>query len=262
MTIELKEDIAYILLKKLDEGIAQPDTAQTLTLDDFAGRQTSPTEVMAHLDYLNQKGYVEADFSGDAYADKGPNPAPAMVTIKSAQLTERGSQLLAKMDQNMPDTMRSGPSTPIASENMPFLEKVMLKGHIADIFDARDISEVVFRTMRDLMTTKASKQVESELHEEALPTTDEKTLQNEVAELWRDTNPLVRFLSDIRPPLKFDADTFLFRIKQEGGLPKDTGPKTVITAVFSATKEELSQERIAEIAEFLPGEVREMWESA
>ncbi|MBE9077368.1 DUF2267 domain-containing protein [Romeria aff. gracilis LEGE 07310] len=262
MTIELKEDIAYILLKKLDEGKAQPDSAQTLTLDDFAGRETSPTEVMAHLDYLNQKGYVEAEFSGDAYAAKGPNPAPAMVTIQSAQLTDRGSQLLAKMNEKMPDTMRSGPSTPISSENMSFLEKVMLKGHIADVFDARDISEVIFRTMRDLMTTEASKQVESELHEESLPSTDEKTLQNEVAELWRDTNPLVRFLSNVRPPLKFDADTFIFRVQQEAGLPKDTGPKTVITAVFSATKEELSQDRITKIAGFLPGEIREMWESA
>jgi uncharacterized protein (DUF2267 family) len=92
--------------------------------------------------------------------------------------------------------------------------------------------------------------------------TDEKALQNEVADLWIDTNPLVRFLSRVRPPLIIKEDTFLFRIRQESGLPARTDEETVITAVFAAAKDELSEDRIKEIAEFLPGKIRQMWEHA
>ncbi|PSB14246.1 DUF2267 domain-containing protein, partial [filamentous cyanobacterium CCP2] len=43
----------------------------------------------------------------------------------------------------------------IADEHRSFLEKVMVKGGLADLYDARDLTEVVFRVMRDLMTTEA-----------------------------------------------------------------------------------------------------------
>ncbi|MHC5833194.1 MAG: DUF2267 domain-containing protein, partial [Nostoc sp.] len=90
--------------------------------------------------------------------------------------------------------------------------------------------------------------VEGELHTEAVPT-DEKALQLEVAELWKDTNPLVRFLSRIRQPLTgpaplgIDSNLFLRRVANEGGLPGTVEVEQAIKAVFSATKDELSQER-------------------
>jgi len=165
------------------------------------------------------------------------------------------------MEENLPAALGKGPAVPIVQENMPFLEKVMLRGNLEDVFDARDVSEVVFRTMRDVMTTEAADRVTSELHEEALPT-DDKALQNEVAELWQDTNPIVRFLSKIRPPLEIKPETFLFRINQEAGLPRGVEAETAIKAVFSATKDELSEERVSEIANFLPGEIKQMWQQA
>ncbi len=54
----------------------------------------------------------------------------------------------------------------------------------------------------------------------------------------------------------------VFRVEKEGGLPYGTTGEKVINAVFSATKEELSEDRIKEIAEFLPGKIKAMWESA
>jgi uncharacterized protein (DUF2267 family) len=153
----------------------------------------------------------------------------------------------------------------LADEHGPFLEKVMAKAGFADPYDARDFTEVVFRVMRDLMTTEAADRVEAELHEEALHT-DEKALQMEVAELWRDTNPIVGFLSRVRPPWKgpepflIDSDRFLFRVANEGGLPRTIEREQAVKAVFSATKDELSQERIQEIASWLPDKVRELWE--
>lgn len=149
----------------------------------------------------------------------------------------------------------------IADKDKPFLEKVMRQGSLPDLFDARDITVVVFRTMRDLMTTEAADQVAEELHKEALPT-EKKALQDEIADLWKDTNPIVAFFSWIRPPLQIDSDLFLRRINQEASLSREVEVTTVIKAVFSATKDELFPERVREIAGFLPGEIRQMWESA
>ncbi|RUR84554.1 DUF2267 domain-containing protein [Chlorogloeopsis fritschii PCC 9212] len=155
----------------------------------------------------------------------------------------------------------------IADEHRSFLEKVMVKAGFADLYDARDFTEVVFRVMRDLMTTETADRVEAELHQEAVPT-KEKALQMEVAELWRDTNPIVGFLSRVRPPwqgpgiFKIDSDRFLFRVANESGMPRSVEREQAVKAVFSATKDELSEERIQEIASWLPDHVRELWEQA
>ncbi|HEY9876000.1 MAG TPA: DUF2267 domain-containing protein [Candidatus Obscuribacterales bacterium] len=282
MPIYLREDVAYILLKKISEtGDGMHDVK--FTESDLAGRELSTSDLLGHLDYLNQKQYINAEFTGNAYGNQedvpdaanpkefdfrvantygaADGPLPHLITFKAAKLTEKGRKMLEKMEANPPDALKEGPSVPIASKDMPFLEKVMLKGNLTDLFDARDITEVVFRTMRDMMTTEAADRVAGELHEEAEPTKD-KALQNEVSDLWEDTNPLVRFLSRIRPPLEIKPETFLFRINQEAGLPPQTDPETVIKAVFAATKDELSEDRIKEIANFLPGKIREIWEHA
>lgn len=262
MTIELKEDIAYILLKKMSDRKSDGPLPLNLKATDFVGRDTDHTELLAHLDYLNQKGYINADFSGDAYANVGPNPIPDNVDIEAVELTSSGQDLFKKMSENPPAALQTGPSVEIATKDMDFLKKVMLKGHIEDMYDARDITEVVFRTMRDLMSSEATDKVAKELHVARADHEDRKALKGEVASLWEDSNPLVRFLSEIRPSLDFDDDTFLFRVEKEGGIPKTTGPNTVVKAVFSATKEELSPERIAEIESAMPGKVRQLWKEA
>lgn len=166
------------------------------------------------------------------------------------------------MQQETPDALMPDVANPINERHTPFLEQVALKAELPDIFDAKDLTTIVYRTMRDLMTTEASAAVEAELHVKADENADNKRLQDDVAELWHDDNPLVAWLSKVRPPLKFDADTFMFRIEKEGGMPSGTNSKKVISAVFAATKEELSKERIQEIANFLPGEIKDMWEAA
>ena len=282
MPINFREDVAFIILKKIKargNGMHEVGFSET----DFTGRGLTPSDFMGHLDYLNQKQYIQAKFSGNAYANQedvpsavNPDqvdarvantfgakdgPLPHLIKFQEARLTDKGQKLLEKMEANPPKALDKGPATPIATKNMPFLEKVMLKGNLNDIFDARDISEVVFRSMRDMMTTEASKRVSQELHEPAEPTKD-KTLQNEIADLWKDTNPVVAFLSKVRPPLKIDSDTFLFRVRQEGGLQKGVDEKMVVKSVFSATKEELSQERVKEIEGFLPDTILKLWQEA
>lgn len=294
MPIPIKEDVVYIILKKIGET-GQEMHELRFTADDFVGRQLSRAELLGTLDYLNQTQYIKAEFTGNAYgtvadaedlvnpqefdlrvtnplgADDGP--LPHMITFKAAELTDKGRRMLEKMDANPPTALDKGPSVPIATKDMPFLEKVLIKSGLEDVFDARDVTEVVFRVMRDLMTTEASERVAEELHKEALPTKD-KALQMEISDLWEDTNPLVGFLSKIRPPFdqnhgpgltNIDDDRFLFRVKNESPMAVtgyDVDREQVVKAVFAATKDELSEERIQEIASWLPGRVRELWEEA
>lgn len=284
MPISLRDDVMYILLKKINEEGKKGKHSVDFQATDFTGRNLTIADFLGHLDYLNQKQYIDADFSGNAYANQedvpdvineeevdfrvantlgAPDgPLPHLVKFKKAKLTAKGTAMLERMENDPPDALREGASTPIVDKYTPFLEKVALKAELPDIFDARDLTTVVYRTMRDLMTTEASKAVESELHEEAEEKASNKRLQEEIADLWHDDNPLVAWLSDIRPPLKFDDKTFIFRIEKEGGLPRGTTGEKVIGAVFSATKEELSEARIKEIAEFLPGKIKEIWNAA
>ena len=294
MPIPIREDVVYIILKKINET-GQEMHEVNFTADDFIGRQLSRAELLGNLDYLNQKQFIKAEFSGNAYANQedvpdavnpqevdfriansygSPDgPLPHLITFEAAELTEKGRKMLEKMEANPPAALDEGPSAQIATKDMPFLEKVLIKSGLEDIFDARDVTEVVFRVMRDLMTTEAADRVAEELHTEALPTKD-KALQMEIAELWKDTNPLVGFLSRIRPPFEqhhgaglfnIDDDRFLFRVKNESGMAVtgyDVDREQVVKAVFSATKDELSEERIQEVANWLPGRVRELWEEA
>ncbi|MBW4634287.1 MAG: DUF2267 domain-containing protein [Iphinoe sp. HA4291-MV1] len=172
------------------------------------------------------------------------------------------------METNTPETLNKEQSSPIATKDKPFLEKVMAKGKLADIYDARDITEVVYRVMRDLMTTEAADRVADELGNKSAEETDDKALQTKIVDLWKDTNPIVGFLSRVRPPwqgpgiFKIDSERFLFRVANEGGLQRDVDREQVVKAVFSATKDELSPERIQEIASWLPDKVRQLWEQA
>lgn len=284
MTIALRDDVMYILLKKINEEDGKGKHSVDFQATDFTGRNMTVSGFLGHLDYLNQKQYINADFSGNAYANQedvpdlvdaeavdfrvantlgaADGPLPHLIKFKRAELTEKGKKMLERMEKNPPAALREGVSTPIIDSCTPFLEKVALKAELPDIFDARDLTTIVYRTMRDLMNTKTSKEVESELKNEAEEDAKNKRLQDSIADLWRDDNPLVAWLSDIRPPLKFDADTFIFRIEKEGGLPRGTTGKKVINAVFSATKEELSEDKIEKVAQFLPGIIQEMWRTA
>ncbi|MBE9114255.1 DUF2267 domain-containing protein [Nodosilinea sp. LEGE 07298] len=129
-----------------------------------------------------------------------------------------------------------------------FLEKVMQKASLPDIYDARDLTLIVFRSMRDLMSTEAADRTQAAFKDE------------EIAALWKDDNPIVRALSRLRPPLNIDTETFLRRIKQEGGIPKGVSPEAVVIAVFSTAREELSEAQIQEISKTLPDGLKVMWD--
>ncbi|WP_017720367.1 DUF2267 domain-containing protein [Kamptonema formosum] len=164
------------------------------------------------------------------------------------------------MEANFYNSQRQGPAVPTAPKNMPFLEKVRVAGELEDISDAREIALAVFRTMRELIPLEASDRVAGELQEVTLQA-DGKPPHNEIASLWEDTNPLVRFFRRLRPAYQKEPD-ISSRIRQKAGLASRAAPEAVIKAVFSATKDELSPGTIQEIGRFLPGEIRRMWEES
>ncbi|MEL7083118.1 MAG: DUF2267 domain-containing protein [Cyanobacteria bacterium J06597_1] len=148
------------------------------------------------------------------------------------------------------------PSAPSAvTEASPFqifLDTVVVRGGLDSDYDARDIAEVVFRTMRDVMPTELSNRIANELASQSAP----------LSELWRDTNALVRWLSQIRPVLEIRDEVFVRRIQQEAGVPLNVNAADVMAAVFSATKQVLSAESATEIARHLPGQIRMEWNRA
>lgn len=129
-----------------------------------------------------------------------------------------------------------------------FLEKVMKKASLPDIYDARDITTIVFRTMRDLMNTETDERTEAAFKEA------------DIEQIWRDDNPIVSFLSRFRAPLEIDTELFLRRVKQEGGVPKNVSAEAVVIAVFSTAREALSPEQAQEISKILPAGLKVMWE--
>ena len=129
-----------------------------------------------------------------------------------------------------------------------FYEKVMQRASLPDIYDAKDLTTVVFRTMRDLMTTETDQQTEAAFKDA------------DIADIWRDDNPIVSFLSRFRPPLEIDEELFLRRVKQEGGVPKNVSAEAVTIAVFSTARESISPEQAQEISKILPEGLRILWE--
>lgn len=290
MPIDIRDDLVYLMLKKIHESDREPGPDPVnFTEEDFVGMEVTPADFLGHLDFLNQRQYINAEFSGNAYGNQedtpdavnpeefsfriantygsSDGPLPHLIAFKKAELTEKGRQMLEDMEANPPKKLKSGPTVPIATKDMPFLEKVKVKASLSDLYDARDITEVVFRTLRDMMPNETVDRVAEELHA-PLKNNNDKTiyaatpLATEVEDLWQDTNPIVHFLSRVRPPLVIRSETFLFRVRQEAGLPPYIAPEDAVTAVFSATKDELSSERAQEIAGFLPDEIRALWEKA
>jgi len=169
-------------------------------------------ELLGHLDYLEKAWYIkwvyrqclrqqdvpsaveakEFDFRvANSFGAVGPLP---LITFKSAELTEKGRKMLEKMDANLRSHLRKGHRFN-TTKDMPFLER--LWSSLEDIFDARDVTEVIYRAIRDLMTTEAVERVADELHK-ALPTKD-KALQMEIQTSGRILIPLLASLA-IRAP--------------------------------------------------------------
>ncbi|MEM1366443.1 MAG: DUF2267 domain-containing protein [Cyanobacteria bacterium P01_H01_bin.15] len=134
-----------------------------------------------------------------------------------------------------------------------FYKLVDKEGGFGSPYDARDAAEIVFRTLRDLMTTEAADRIKDELPDDG---------KDSLKSIWQDTNPLVNWLSRVRPPMDIKDKSFLFRIQQEAGLAPDVTSTQAVLAVFKALKQTLSEAGAKEVKTVLSGSVQQLWDQA
>mgnify|MGYP006266230417 CR=1 FL=1 len=158
-------------------------------------------------------------------------------------------------------------TTAQAQAQHTFLQKVALQANLTNLYEAKEMSEIVFRVMRDMMDASLIDAISADLNASA-HVGKNKILTVPISQLWNDSNPIVGWLSRIRSPFGHEApggidDTwFLRRVRLEGGIPKtSTAPETV-KAVFAATKAELSEANIQAVESRLPGRIRLFWKQA
>ena len=144
MPISLREDVAFIILKKIKDG---GDKIHEIgfTETDFTGRGLTQSDFMGHLDYLNQKQYIQAKFSGNAYANQEdvPNlinsdevgvrvantlgaedgPLPHLIKFEEAKLTDKGKKLLERMEENPPQALNRRSRKSNSYKRYAFLRK-------------------------------------------------------------------------------------------------------------------------------------------
>lgn len=139
-----------------------------------------------------------------------------------------------------------------------FLATIISQSELRTENEAQVAAKVVFRILRDLMPTDQIDRISAELHE-AAPKAD-----MEIADLWNDPNVMVAFFSRISPlrQLPISSGTFLLRLNQEGALPREADARNVTQAVFSALKRELPEPQKSEVAQYLPDEICQLWQTA
>ena len=104
MTIAIRDDLTYILLKQIGEGNgSRGESAIRNAAEEYVGKEIPEAELLGHLDYLNQREYIKAQFTGEPYG--GTEILPDVVTFKQADLTEKGRKLLQKMETNPPKSL-------------------------------------------------------------------------------------------------------------------------------------------------------------
>lgn len=145
------------------------------------------------------------------------------------------------------------------ADDRSFLEKVIANSTLQTVNEAQVATKIVFRILRDLLPREQVDEVATELETEA-PKAD-----MEIKDLWKDTNAMVSFFSNLSPvqQLNISKDTFMLRLKQEGQLPENADAENVAKAVFKATKEELSSEQIDNVSNCLKNDdILLLWQQA
>src|SRR6476469_4004266 len=95
MTIAIRDDLTYILLKKIGTDNGRGESEIRNAAEEYVGHKVAEAELLGHLDYLNQREFIKAQFSGEPYG--GAELLPPLVAFQEAELTEKGRKLLHKM---------------------------------------------------------------------------------------------------------------------------------------------------------------------
>jgi len=109
MRTTLREDITYFLLEKLSCPMA--DGPRQLEVKDMGDRPINRTDILLHLKYLSQWGYVKMEMGTEAELVAVPNPHMATsVPLNQVSLTQQGRQFFKRLLANSPHLLETSPS--------------------------------------------------------------------------------------------------------------------------------------------------------
>ena len=124
-----------------------------------------------------------------------------------------------------------------------FYRRVMIETGRANLEDSKRATAVVFRTLRDRLTSDEAEQAAAQL-------------PGELKRLWK-TGERPR-----RRPVKMDREAFYDRIKTEAGLASIKEARAVTRAVFAALEDQLSPGETDDILAQLPKDLKAVWTGA
>lgn len=145
------------------------------------------------------------------------------------------------------------------TDQQAFLDQIVEQSTLQSTNEARAATKVMFRILRDMITVDEIEALEQELRP------DKPDASATAADLWGDPNVMVAFFSRVSPlrQLNISFETAMLRLQHEAGLTQLDKPEQVAMAICAAIKGEISPQRAAEIAQFLPSDgFRQMWEQA
>ena len=91
-TNERRDDIIYFLLNKVKHSEDKPEDI-SYSRQDFDGKIVEKDEVVKHLEYAMEKGYLKGEMENRSSASQQRDEAPFAV-CKNAQITQEGLNVL------------------------------------------------------------------------------------------------------------------------------------------------------------------------
>jgi uncharacterized protein (DUF2267 family) len=118
--------------------------------------------------------------------------------------------------------------------------RVGIEADLESLEEARHVTAVVLRALRDRLTPEEAEQASAQL-------------PAELKQLWHGD------AGTMRPPVKMHRQEFYERVRAEAGLPSVRTAALATDAVFAALKDQISDGECGDILAQLPRDLKQVW---